>query len=332
MATTRTRRQFSRSAAFRLIPTLAAAAVLVPTCLPPAATSMATAAVAAAPAPAKARLISEKAGVVPGTTINLALTFDIEPEWHIYWKGLNDSGMQPTLNLDLPAGWTAGQIQWPAPVRHVAPGDIVDHVLEGKVTLIVPVSVPASAKPGEVTITGKASWLVCKSACLPGDGEFAIKVNVVAAAAEVKDGSADTLARFAAARARHPKPLPADGSVKVTPGTGSITFAAPGAIAINYYPEVDTRRPSDMVSGATTESGSLTIAFDNAEASKPIRGVLEVVRPAPAAANKSATTGTTAAPAPKADAAEAPPAGVSTWYLIDLPPASTPAPAPTKGP
>jgi DsbC/DsbD-like thiol-disulfide interchange protein len=332
MATTRIRRQFARSAALRTLPAFAVAAVLVPTCLPPAATSIAMAAANLAPAPAKARLISEKSGVVPGTTLNLALTFDIEPEWHIYWKGLNDSGMQPSLNLDLPAGWTAGQIQWPAPVRHVAPGDIVDHVLEGKVTLILPVTVPASAKPGEVTLTGKASWLVCKSACLPGDGEFAIKVSVVAAAADVKDGSADTLARFSAARARHPKPLPADASVKVTPRGGSVTFAAPGAIAINYYPEVDTRRPSDMVSGATTESDSLAVAFDNAEASKPIRGVLEVVRPAPAAATKPAPTGTPAAPAPKADAAEAPPAGVSTWYLIDLPPASTPAPAPTKGP
>ncbi len=267
---------------------------------------------------AKATLIAEKRAVAPGGTVALALSFVVAPEWHLYWPGINDSGMQPSIKLDLPPGWTAGELQWTAPIRHVAPGDIVDHVLEGQVTLIVPVTAPANAKITDeatpLTIRGKASWLVCSEACLPGSADLSVTLAVVAKPELAKD-TPDALA-FAVARAKHPKPLPSGRSVLVQPGTGSVTFASPGAIGLSFYPEAESRKPTDLVSGVSTESDSLTVAFDLAEAEKPIRGVLEIVRP------------TAANPAPNgSDAAGSAAKKVVTWYTITLPPASATVPA-----
>jgi thiol:disulfide interchange protein DsbD len=206
-------------------------------------------------------------------------------------------------------------------VRHVAPGDIVDHVLEGRVTLIVPITAPATAKVTDeatpLTIRGKANWLVCNEACLPGSSDLSVVIAVVAKPELAKD--TPDAPEFAAARAKHSKPLPTDGSVVVQPGTGSVTFSSAGAAGITFFPEADSREPSDMVSGVSTESGALTVAFDNAEADKPIRGVLEVVRPAP-----------TAKPAGSAGAGSGEAAGGSfaakglvAWYTIALPAAKS---------
>lgn len=260
---------------------------------------------------AKSRLIAEKRGIAPGGTVALALTFDVAPDWHLYWNGINDSGMQPTIKLDLPAGWTANQMQWIAPTRHVAPGDIVDHVMEGQVILIIPITAPATAKITDeatpLTIRGKASWLVCNEACLPGSADLAVVLAVVAKPELAKD-TPDAPA-FAAARAKHPKPLPTDGSVIMQSGAGSVTFSAPGAIGVTFYPEAESRKPTDMVSGVSTTSGTLTVAFDIDEAEKPVRGVLEIVRPA--AASKALF-----AAKPLID-----------WYTISLPAAKTTVPA-----
>jgi len=271
---------------------------------------------------AKATLIAEKQGVTPGGTVALALSFVVAPGWHLYWPGINDSGLQPSIKLELPAGWTAGEIQFTAPTRYVAPGDIVDHVLEGQVTLILPLTAPANAKPTDaatpLTIRGKANWLVCSEACLPGAADVSVTLAVVANSAVAKD-TLDAPA-FTAARTKHPKPLPTDGSIVVQPGTGSVTFSALEAIGISFYPQAESRKPTDMVSGVSTESGSLTVAFDTAEAEKPIRGVLEIVRPA--ALNRASS-------AP--DAATVAAKKAMTWYTVSLSPAKTAVPVNGEG-
>jgi thiol:disulfide interchange protein DsbD len=54
-------------------------------------------------------------GVQPGQTLWLGLLITHQPEWHTYWKNAGDSGLATELNWQLPAGLTAGQIQWPVP-------------------------------------------------------------------------------------------------------------------------------------------------------------------------------------------------------------------------
>jgi len=231
--------------------------------------------------PASVTLVAAKGGrVKAGETVDLGLAFKVDKEWHIYWKGLNDTGMAPTVELELPAGWKRGEMLWPAPSRYVAPGDIVDHILEGEPLIILPVTVPKDAKPGRVTLKGRAAWLVCKDLCLRGAGDVQVDVDVVADdAAPAKPAETDVLAaKFAATRAMVARPLPSDGSVKADFDAlaGKVVFFAKGAAGLTYFPEVDTRRASDMLSGVSSDGEMLTVAFASDQSQLQISGVLEV--------------------------------------------------------
>ncbi len=61
----------------------------------------------------------------------------LEKEWHVYWVNPGDSGEPPRVTWDLPAGITAGAIEWPAP-RRLGTASIVDYGYEDAVMLIVP--------------------------------------------------------------------------------------------------------------------------------------------------------------------------------------------------
>src|SRR5262245_51700008 len=86
--------------------------------------------------PAKARLVSEFDALVPGKTAWLGVSFDLDPEWHLYWCGQSDSGAPIHVEFTLPAGYKGGDLVWPAPKRHLSPGDLLDHVYEKRVTLL----------------------------------------------------------------------------------------------------------------------------------------------------------------------------------------------------
>src|SRR5437867_11935695 len=67
------------------------------------------------PEHARAGLISESTRLIPGETQWLALDFEIDDGWHLYWEGTNDSGFPPKLNATAPSGYRIGEMLWPAP-------------------------------------------------------------------------------------------------------------------------------------------------------------------------------------------------------------------------
>src|SRR6185312_8808037 len=94
------------------------------------------------------------------------------------------------------------------PQRLVEPGNIAVYGYTGTATHLVPVRVPADAKPGEsVTLAADARWLVCEKICLPEEGKFQFTLPVQAAGTEPPvDGRAGDI--FDQARAALPKPSP----------------------------------------------------------------------------------------------------------------------------
>ena len=124
-----------------------------------------------------ARLVAEDVGVAPGGTVTVALEEKIAPEWHTYWKNPGDAGAPTEIEWILPAGWKAGAIQRPLPKR-LPVGPLMDYGYEGTPWLLIPLTAPADAKPGPVTIKAKASWLVCKNICIPEDATLALNLTV----------------------------------------------------------------------------------------------------------------------------------------------------------
>lgn len=142
-------------------------------------------------------------GVAPGKTIWVGLQLAHQPRWHTYWKNSGDSGLPTTLAWTLPPGVLAGDIAWPLPHK-IALGKLINYGYEDTVLLPVPLTITADFKPSllqpDLSIQLKASWLVCRTECIPEEGEFTLKIPA-------RSSTALNAAAFDAALAAQPKPL-----------------------------------------------------------------------------------------------------------------------------
>ena len=136
-------------------------------------------------------------GVEPGQTLWLGLRIEHAPKWHTYWKNPGDSGLPTTLAWTLPAGFSAGEIEWPTPARQPI-GPLMNYGYEGTLLLPVPVKVPAGFREATLEVKLRADWLVCKDVCIPQGGDFALSLPARAA-------TASHAALFAAAREAAPR-------------------------------------------------------------------------------------------------------------------------------
>ena len=139
-------------------------------------------------------------GVAPGKPLWLGLRLQHKPQWHTYWKNPGDSGLATTLEWTLPAGVTAGDIEWPTPHR-LPIGPLMNYGFEGTLLLPVTVTVPAGFTAQTLDVRLHAEWLVCKEVCIPESGDFVLQVPVQAA-------TAANAADFDRARQLLPTPLP----------------------------------------------------------------------------------------------------------------------------
>src|SRR5688572_20056517 len=121
----------------------------------------------------QASLVAADTSVQPGQPITVALRFVHDAHWHTYWKNPG-TGPPTTLESKLPPGWTAGEIQWPAPqVLKDSRGTIVGNGYEGELFLPVTLIPPADLAPGSsVTLAASADWLMCEDVCIPGSAEL----------------------------------------------------------------------------------------------------------------------------------------------------------------
>lgn len=228
----------------------------------------------------KATLLADREALKPGATGTLAVRFAIEPKWHVYWANPGDSGFATRVKFNAPAGWKVSEARFPAPIRHVDPGDIVTYVFEDELVMLADVVAPADAKPGaSATIEVEADWLVCKNLCVPGSGKSSVAIAVADA-----DKPANA-ALFDAAKARMPKPWSEFAKARAT-WSGSeaeprLALLVPGATALEYFP-LDTK-PVELVEVATdagksgaTLRASFAFTREDPKDAPRVRGVVRV--------------------------------------------------------
>lgn len=246
--------------------------------------------------PARPMLVSESAALIAGTTNNIALTFDIDEDWHIYWPGQNDTGFAPSIELTLPQGWTAGETQWPAPHRHISAGIILDHIYEnGEATFIIPITIPEDAQPGQARITADIEWLVCREACIPGWGTVTLETAVAPAGTRV--AASEHAPRFAKARERHPVPYKADPHPRRLQPTrwatlawheGDLRISAVNpparspkkAVSVAFYPDASSAPIENLLergeSSGDADRSPAPLVLTRSDQTKPISGIIEV--------------------------------------------------------
>lgn len=112
----------------------------------------------------------------PGTTVLVGLRIVHDPEWHTYWLNPGDSGLPTRLQWTLPEHVSAGEIEWPAPHR-IQIGELVNIGYDGELLLPVRVALPEQLSPGTtLPLTVKASWLVCREECIPGNATLTLQL------------------------------------------------------------------------------------------------------------------------------------------------------------
>lgn len=148
----------------------------------------------------EAELLAEPASIQPGQPFWVALKLVMDEDWHTYWVNPGDSGLGTKIAWKLPEGFTASPIAWPMPHRISTP-PLMSYGYEREVLLLARITPPADLPASEVTLGAKASWLMCKEACIPGRAELAITLPVRSGPAEA---DARRASDFAAARAALP--------------------------------------------------------------------------------------------------------------------------------
>ena len=183
-----------------LIALLAAAAACAPRLAH--AQSLANAQNPARPNNIAAQLLAE-GPAAPGSTVTLAIRMRPAEGWHGYWQNPGDAGLGMSLKWALPPGFSADQPRYPVPGTLLISG-LMNHVFKHEYALLVPLAIPADARPGDrATIALDAEWLACTDQlCVPERGRLTALVTIAArGTATPPDPQFDTW------RARLPAPL-----------------------------------------------------------------------------------------------------------------------------
>jgi thiol:disulfide interchange protein DsbD len=225
-----------------------------------------------------ASLVAEADAVVPGRALALGVRLRMEAGWHTYWRNPGDAGLPTRARFTLPGGFTAGELQWPAPERF-ASGPIASYGYSGEVLLPVAVRVPATLAASEVRLAARVDWLECRDACLPGRAEVSLVLPVRSAS---RPGPA--AAAFAEARRRLPAPHPGwnvsatrEGSDLVLAVRPSGQEAPRAAYFFPLEPRVIDHAREQALERAAARRYRLRLARDpNGPPVERLRGVLAV--------------------------------------------------------
>ena len=198
----------------------------------------------------KATLLADVDAITPGRPFTAGLRLEMAPGWHTYWQYSGDSGMPTHLAWQLPPGWKAGEIQWPAPEKTIEAGDIWTYAYHGETLLLVEITPPAHLTEKQVTLRAKASWLVCEKICIPGEAPLAVTLPV---RTESAPANAALFAKYRAQLPREISPGPAqhlrwmrDGAdLLLDPGGALLSaptdfFPLPPASVVVGHPGIET--------------------------------------------------------------------------------------------
>ena len=125
----------------------------------------------------EAKLLLSANPAVPGSTVLAGVELQMQPGWHTYWKNPGAAGEVTEIKWQLPAGVTAGEIQWPLPEK-LPPPDITTYGYENDVVLLVPLTLAANLPAGPLDLRAKVTWLECKESCIPAGADVQAVLNL----------------------------------------------------------------------------------------------------------------------------------------------------------
>jgi thiol:disulfide interchange protein/DsbC/DsbD-like thiol-disulfide interchange protein len=152
----------------------------------------------------QADALANTTAVAPGQPFLVGVRLRMAPGWHTYWKYPGDAGIPTSIDWQLPAGWKAGPVQWPIPLKLSEPGDIEIYGYQNEVVLLQQITPSRSISAASINLSAKVSWLVCEKICIPGDATVQLPLRVAKTAATAN------AELFAGYQKQLPQPPPPD--------------------------------------------------------------------------------------------------------------------------
>jgi DsbC/DsbD-like thiol-disulfide interchange protein/cytochrome c biogenesis protein CcdA len=220
-------------------------------------------------------LYAESASVAAGKTLWVDVRVTIAPGWHIYWKNPGDSGLPTEIAWSLPAGFSAGEINWPVPERFVV-GGIANFGYAGGVDLLAPITPPATLDPGgTVHLDATVKYLVCSEICIPGEGKVALDLPLGSGATDPAQA-----ARFAAAR--QDQPVAAPFAARFSAEANDLRLIVPAAAlaglsrpTAEFFPDADNALDASAGPKVTPQNGGLVLVM--AKSTSPAAAVPKIL-------------------------------------------------------
>ena len=221
-------------------------------------------------------LVAETDTPAAGREVSLAFAARPDAGWHGYWKNPGDAGVETQLRWTLPAGVTAGPLQYPVPQRLIV-GGLMNYVYEGPFAQLVTLKLPAGLAAGtRLPVAVTIDYLVCtKEICVPEKQDLRTVLTV-------GDGAitAERQAQFDSWRRALPKPL---GSTATFASAGdrfriAVPWPATQPSADAYFYPLTTGALDFAAPQTATRQGDLLILETKAATGKPseVAGVLAV--------------------------------------------------------
>lgn len=113
------------------------------------------------------QLVSNVDSIVPGKPVSFGLFIQHLPEYHTYWKAPGIVGVPTSITWDLPKGFTASPIEWPAP-QLTKMADYTAYGYERDVCLLSEIVIPGKVEGESVTFKARVAFICCAKTCHPG--------------------------------------------------------------------------------------------------------------------------------------------------------------------
>ena len=121
-------------------------------------------------------LVHAPQGLTAGQTVRAGLQLRHAKDWHTYWKNPGDSGLPTQFEWKTPPGVVVSDIAWPTPKKFPL-GPLANFGYDGEVLLPVSITLPPDWSGNTLDISLKASWLACRTECIPEEGEFNTRLS-----------------------------------------------------------------------------------------------------------------------------------------------------------
>ncbi len=220
-------------------------------------------------------LASADTTVQPGKAFTAAVRLTHEPHWHTYWINAG-TGYPTSLKWDLPAGWTAGEIQWPTPIRiRDSHGTVTGNGFDGVLYLPVTLTPPKDLKSGDkATLKVDVKWLMCADVCIPGRETVSLTLPISA-------GSPQPNPQVRAGLAKMPMPQAAGQGWRLSARRAGkqavLQIAGGGALKAPHFFSADAVVQYDGAQEVAAGAGQVTLTMpiaDDAPQTNKLLGVL----------------------------------------------------------